>query len=175
MDTTTGHVGSARVADVMTTEPVTLDEDDSVHVGGAVLLREGISGAPVIDRDGGLAGVFSHSDVLARFAAPRQRRGALARLDDRHARAKTVGEACSRPAITIGPDATVDTAARELLDRDIGRLVVVAHGTVVGVLSRSDVLKLLLPEWRGDTPDEVRRRRRRGVTDSSHLSQIEPD
>lgn len=175
MDTTTEHVGRVRVAEIMTREPVFFDEDDSIHRAGVVLLREGVSGAPVIGRDGGVAGVFSQSDVLARFAAPRQRRGALARLDDRHARARTVGEACSRPAITIGQDATVDTAARELLDRDIGRLIVVERDAVVGVLSRSDVLKLLLPEWRGDTPDERQRSRRRAAEAASPLSQIEPD
>lgn len=161
METTAAQARRARVADVMTSEPITLAEGDSVHLGGIVLLREGISAAPVIDRDGVVAGVFSHSDALAKFAAARQRRGSLARLDDRHARARTVGDACSRPALIIGPDATVDTAARELLDRDVGRLVVVDRDAVVGVISRSDVLKLFLPEWQG--------------ADASRPPQIAPD
>ena len=134
-----------RVAAVMTPDPIMLYEDDSIHLGGATLLRHGISGAPVVTSDDRLVGVFSHSDVLARFAAPRLRRGPIARLDDRHAQAVTVGEACSRPPAVISPEATVDTAARELLDRDIGRLIVVDRDDrVVGVISRSDVLKLLL-------------------------------
>jgi CBS domain-containing protein len=141
----------AHLTDIMSAAPVTLTEQDSVRFAGVVLLREGISAAPVLDRAGSLVGVFSHSDVLARFASPRHRRGPLARVDDRHARAVTVGEACSRPPITIGVGATVDTAARELLDRDVGRLVVVdEEGAVVGVVSRTDVLKLLLPEWEGE-------------------------
>ena len=130
-----------------------------------MLLREGVSAAPVVDDDGTVVGVFSHSDVLARFAAPRQRRGPLARVDDRHAEAVTVGEACSRPAVTIGADATVDTAARELLDRDIGRLVVLRDGALAGVVSRTDVLKLFLPEWAGTAPD---------ATDAAARSQLAP-
>lgn len=166
MTATTGLVRRTRVSEVMTARPIVLGEDDSVQFAGIVLLREGISGVPVADHHGDLVGVFSHSDVLARFAAPRQRRGPLARLDDRHAHAVTVGEACSRPAVTISPDATVDTAAREMLDRDIGRLVVV-DDEIVGIVSRSDVLKLFMPTWRDRTiaqrrcdPVRVRRRRR---------------
>lgn len=140
----------AHVTDIMSAAPITLTEQDSVHFAGIALLREGISAAPVLDDGGSLVGVFSDSDVLARFASPRNRRGPLARVDDRHARAVTVGEACSRPPITIGASATVDTAARELLDRDVGRLVVVDEGAVVGVVSRTDVLKLFLPEWAGE-------------------------
>jgi CBS domain-containing protein len=129
----------------MTPDPIMLYEDDSIHLGGITLLRHGISGAPVMTSDDTLVGVFSQSDVLARFAAPRQRRGPIARLDDRHARALTVGDACSRPAAVISPEATIDTAARELLDRDLGRLIVVdRNDRVVGVISRSDILKLLL-------------------------------
>jgi CBS domain-containing protein len=110
------------------------------------LLRHGISGAPVTIDDGTLVGVFSQTDVLARFAAPRQRRGPIARVDNRHANAETVGAACTRPPAVIGPDATVDTAAREMLDRDIGRLIVIEDNKVVGVISRSDILKLFLPD-----------------------------
>lgn len=76
MDTMTAQARRARVADVRTSEPITLAEGDSVHLAGIILLREGISAAPVVDRDGTVAGVFSHSDALAKFAAGRQRRGA---------------------------------------------------------------------------------------------------
>jgi len=153
MDTTSRQARQVRVTDVMTAVPVTLTEHQSVHHAGIILLREAVSAAPVVDDDGGLVGVFSHSDVLARFASPRHRRGPLARVDDRHASAVTVGQACSRPAITIGAGATVDTAARELLDRDVGRLVVVDEGAVIGVVSRTDVLKLFLPEWAEQADD----------------------
>ena len=133
-----------RVAQIMTRRPVTLREHDPVHLGGLTLLRHGLSAAPVVDDDGQLIGVLSGSDLLARFAAPRQRRGPIARLDDRHARAESIGQACSRPAVTTSPEATVGTAARELLDGDIGQLIVVDDGRIVGVLNRNDLLKLFL-------------------------------
>lgn len=145
MHGTRSQVRRTRVAAVMTRDPIVLHEDDSIRLGGLTLLRYGISGAPIVTDDGTLVGVFSHTDVLARFAAPRQRRGPIARLDDRNAHAATVGDACTRPPVVISPDATVDTAARELLDHDIGRLIVVDQNTVVGVISRSDILKLFLP------------------------------
>lgn len=158
-------VRRTHVAEVMSREPIVLHEHDSVEHAGVVLLREGISGAPVIDDRDTLVGVFSQSDVLSRFAAPRDRRGPIARLEDRHARARTVGEACTRPAVTISAGATIDNAARELLDADIGRLVVVDDGAVVGLLSRSDVLKLFLPHWHADEHAPAVRR----------MSQMSPD
>lgn len=175
MDTTTARARRAHVAEIMTRDPISLAEGESVHFAGFVLLREGISAAPVIDRDGALVGVFSHSDVLAKFAAGRQRRGALARVDDRRARATTVGDACSRPAITIGPTATVDTAARALLDHDVGRLIVVEHGEVVGVVSRNDVLKLFLPEWEDGGHGDRGGVDRDARTVAPRLSQTPPD
>ena len=77
MDMNADHdlVRGTHVAEVMSREPIVLHTDDSVEYAGVVLLREGISGAPVVDDRDTLVGVFSHSDVLARFPAPPMRRG----------------------------------------------------------------------------------------------------
>jgi CBS domain-containing protein len=133
-----------RVDEIMSPATVTVGEHDSVLQASVTLLRNGVSGAPVVDAHGHLVGVLTHSDVLAKFAAPRERRSNVGRLDDRHDRAVTAGDACSRPAVTTSPDATVDTVARELLDRDIGRIVVVDEDRIVGVVGRADVVGLVL-------------------------------
>lgn len=84
-----------RVAEVMTTDPMTLAEDESVEAAALRLLQRGVSGAPVVTADGVLVGVFSDSDLLPRIAAPRVRSGALARVEDRQRMARTVGQACT--------------------------------------------------------------------------------
>lgn len=142
-----------RVADLMTAPPIVLHAEQPLLSATLVLLHHQIAGAPVVDAVGDLVGVFSESDMLAREAAPRRREndaatsGAVgARLHDHEERrrsARTVGEACSRPAVAVDPEQSVREAARVLLDRDIGRVAVVADANVVGVLSRHDVLRAL--------------------------------
>ena len=45
------------------------------------------------------------------------------------------------PAITIGQDAAVADAARVMIDRNVKRLLVVKNGRLVGVVSRSDLVR----------------------------------
>jgi hypothetical protein len=51
--------------------------------------------------------------------------------------------------ITIGPEATVLDAAQRMLDHAIGGLPVVERGRVVGVITESDVFRLLLADRMG--------------------------
>jgi len=131
------------VRDLMTPDPVVLHTDQSLLSATLVLLHHRIAGAPVVDGSGRLVGVFSESDMLAREATPTSRAGRQAREEQRRRHARTVGEACSGPAITVSPDVRVRDAARRLIDRYVGRLVVVDGEQVVGVLSRHDVLRAL--------------------------------
>lgn len=131
------------VRDLMTPAPVTLHTDQSLLSATLVLLQHRIAGAPVVDGTGRLVGVFSESDMLVREATPSSRAGRQAREEQRRRNARTVGEACSRPAVTVSPDVRVRAAARRLIDRYVGRLIVVDGGHVVGVLSRHDVLRAL--------------------------------
>lgn len=132
-----------RVRDLMTADPLTLGEDLPLDVAVLLLLEKRAGGAPVIGAAGGVVGVLTESDLLAKGAAPRLRRGPAARDEERRHLAETAWEACSRPAVTIGWDATVRTAARELLDRDLSMLVALDGDRLVGIISRHDVLRAL--------------------------------
>jgi CBS domain-containing protein len=132
-----------RVRELMTSPAIVLHTHQSLLSATLVLLHRDIAGAPVVDEAGRLVGVFSESDMLAREASARTRGGWEAREEHRRRHAQTVGEACSRPAATVHPDATVREAARRLLDRDVGRLIVTDESGIVGVLSRHDVLRSL--------------------------------
>jgi CBS domain-containing protein len=134
---------SLRVRDVMTPEPLVVHADMTVRAATITLLRHDVTGAPVVDSAGRLVGVLSQSDLLVREAAPRVRHGVAERDERRRRLATTVGEACSRPALTIHPNTSLREAARLLLDADVGRLVVLEEGAVAGVLSRRDVLRAL--------------------------------
>lgn len=131
------------VRDVMTPDPVTFDVDLPLKTAALVLLHRGISGAPVVDHDGGLVGVLSERDLLDREAGPRYGLGREARRAEQHRLARTVGDACSRPAFTTAPETTLRDAAELMARHDVARLVVLDGAVVAGIITRHDVLLAL--------------------------------
>jgi CBS domain-containing protein len=136
------------VKDVMSTPPVWVNETTPFREI-AVRLREcRVSAFPVLDAHGKVTGVVSEADLLVKEAMldePGGVRGLLAGLVHHAARAKagsvTAAELMTSPAVTIGPDETVEQAARLLYDRKVKRLPVVDQaGRLVGIISRTDIL-----------------------------------
>jgi CBS domain-containing protein len=138
-----GVKGELRVRDLMTPDPLVLEEDLPLRTAALLLFHYGVSGAPVVAADGELVGVLSEADLLPKEGLPRWVIGRQARQEYRRRTAKTVGEACSRPPLVTHPEVTLNEAVRQLLDHDVARLVVVDDGEVVGMLSRHDVLGAL--------------------------------
>jgi acetoin utilization protein AcuB len=56
-----------KVQDVMTTNPICLNADDTLEKAAVVILNEKISGLLILDNEGNLVGLLSESDVLRGF------------------------------------------------------------------------------------------------------------
>lgn len=136
-----GLVGEVMTRDVFVArlettfrELVRLIEDHRVHA------------LPVVDERRRVLGVVAESDLLIKevlaeghVRTPLQRRG-RARLAG-----TTAGEIMTSPAVTVDPSQTLGHAARVLHRRHIGRLPVVEDdGLLIGILTRSDLLKIFL-------------------------------
>lgn len=137
------------VADVMTKDVVTVQAQTPFKEVAKLLAEHRISAVPVVDNAGWPLGVVSETDLVrkAEFRAPGQasRLGRWFGTARAKAASRTAGGVMSAPAITIKPDASLSSAARTLADHHITRLVVVDEGgLVVGILTRSDVLKVFL-------------------------------
>lgn len=145
----------------MTPKVITVGHTATFKEIVTALDRWKVSALPVLDSAGQVVGVVSQADLLAkeefRDHDP-SRMEQLRRLDDLlKAGAVTAEELMTAPAITIGPDATLAQAARVMTGSRIKRLPVVdAGGTVVGIVSRSDLLKVFMrPDE--DIAEDVRR------------------
>jgi CBS domain-containing protein len=137
---------NASVRDIMTTGVVTVRPGTSCRELAVLFREHRVSGFPVIADDGTVAGVVSGSDLLA-LAAGRHHRGQPA------AGQATASDLMTRPAVTIGPDDLVQTAARVMHSHRLQRLPVVDRdGRLDGIVSRSDVLSVFC---RSD--EEIRR------------------
>ena len=127
---------NAYVRDIMTTGVVTVRPDTPYRTVAVMFRRHRVSGFPVTGDDGKLAGVVTETDLLA-LAAGRHHRGRPA------AGQATAGDLMTRPAMTIGPDDLVRTAARLMQSHRVQRLPVVDRdGRLEGIVSRSDVLSV---------------------------------
>ena len=128
------------VADYMTSPPVTLSPDQDLSEAMRLLLRESISGAPVVDRSARLVGMLSSKDCLrvAYNASYHQEPGGLVR-DYMTSRVETM-------------DASTDivAAAERFLQSTYRRFPVMREGKLAGVISRNDILGALLDMWSSD-------------------------
>lgn len=140
-----GHVPSPmRVRDVMTADVRVIEATAGLRAAAAMLFTGRISGAPVVSGDGELVGVLSERDILAKQAPRVHGFGRRAAEERRRQDARTAGDACSSPALVITPEAPLRQAAAVMLEHDVSRLVVVARGAIVGIITHHDVLAALL-------------------------------
>ncbi len=129
----------------MTTSVVAVRRDASFKEMAGMLRTQRISAFPVVDDRGQVIGVVSESDLLVKEAVQAQGSSLIAALrhvrEDEKAAGLTAADLMTAPAITIGPDAAVEEAARVMYDRRVKRLPVVNQiGRLLGIVSRTDVL-----------------------------------
>ena len=138
----------AVVRDVMSSLPIAVVETAPFREIAARLRECRVSAFPVLDADGKVRGVVSEADLLVKEAVlgePAGVGGFLAGIAHHAARAKargiTAADLMTSPAVTIGPDDTVEHAARLMFTRKVKRLPVTdPDGRLVGIISRTDVL-----------------------------------
>jgi CBS domain-containing protein len=136
------------VKDVMSALPVSVTETTPFREIAARLRECRVSAFPVLDADQKVTGVVSEADLLvkeAMLSEPGGIGGLLTGLIHHAARVKAAGvtaaDLMTSPAVTTGPDDTVEHAARLMYDRKVKRLPVVdEHGRLVGIISRTDAL-----------------------------------
>ncbi len=139
-----------RVADVMTTEVLTVNPDTSLKQVAELLSRCGISGLPVVDAERHVLGVVSEADIILKERRRRQP-GFWGRVFDRDdplsakASARTAGEAMTSPAVTVTAERRVDAAAALMLDRQVNRLPVLDRaGKLAGIVTRADLVRAFI-------------------------------
>jgi CBS domain-containing protein len=64
----------------------------------------------------------------------------------RHTLRRTrVGSAMTPDPVSIGPEATIEEASQALIEHKVNRLPVVDKGRLVGILSRTDIVRAIMP------------------------------
>ncbi|MFU0504700.1 CBS domain-containing protein [Pseudaminobacter sp. NGMCC 1.201702] len=153
-----------KAGDIMTVGAVTVRPDATIEHAARMMIEHGISGLPVVDGAGKLVGIVTEGDLLHRPEIGTERRRprwlemwtATEELAQDYARqhGRKIEDVMTNDVASIGPDAELDEVADLLERRRIKRLPVVRDGTVVGLISRANLV-LALSRRMGDVPAEV--------------------
>jgi CBS domain-containing protein len=132
---------------LMTRDLISVGPDASLKEAARRMVEAGVSGLPVTDSFGHLVGIVSEADFVATEAGRRrERRAGLLRFLFRDTEMPTgerlVRDVMSTELITLGPDADHTEAARVMQRERIKRIPVVEDGRLVGLVSRSDIIRV---------------------------------
>ncbi|WP_373543806.1 CBS domain-containing protein [Chamaesiphon sp.] len=120
--------------DLMSTPIRTIRPDTTIAQAQRILLRYGHSGLPIVAAAAG----DNRSDILTGIIS---RRDLDIALHHGFSHAPVKGYMTTKVR-TIAPDTTLPEIAALMVTYDIGRLPVVAAGKLVGIVTRTDVLRL---------------------------------
>lgn len=113
-----------KIANIMSTSPVVLAPGQTIREASQVFLDHQIDGAPVVDEHGQMVGLVTKShiyQVLAQDGNP-----------------DTPLQALMKEAVIIGRP---DDRVRDLIRTSVGRLPVIEHNQVVGMVTRTDLAR----------------------------------
>ena len=138
---------NSTVKDVMSTHVIAVRQSAPYKDMAAMLRDQRVSAFPVVDDDNKVIGIVSETDLLTKEALEGTVPRTLQGLTNQHVRSQVnaviAADLMTKPAVTIGPDELVTHAARLMFNRQVKRLPVVSgDGTLVGIVTRSDVLSV---------------------------------
>ncbi len=126
----------------MTLNPVTISPDASVVEASELMKREKVHRLPVLDKDKKLVGVISEKDIL--YASPSPASSLSIHEMAYLLSQLTVRKLMTKNPVTVSKDIPVEEAARIMVDQDLSCLPVVEDGRLVGIVSKSDLFKILI-------------------------------
>ncbi len=122
------------IADYMTKHVFTLKKETNVFEAIKSLLAHKVTCAPVVDEHGKLIGMFSEKDSMRVVLNCAYNQGVSG----------TVGEFMTKEILTVDGDSSIVDLAERFKDSTVRSFPVFRDNELVGVVSRTDVLKALI-------------------------------
>ena len=127
---------SVSVSDYMARKLITFKPDQSMHDVIQVLLKNKISGGPVVNEENELVGVISEGDCLKEVVK--------GKYDNMPILSGHVSDRMAKDVITVSPDLNIFEAAKMFLEKRLRRFPVVRDGKLIGQVSQKDVMRAVL-------------------------------
>ena len=123
-----------KVRDVMVTDLITVDADEPVTTAVDLMEKHGISRLLVRD-EGKIVGIITERDVV-KAVGSRKKRG----KKPTHI---YVSSACTKDLVWVRPDDDIRKVVKLMLDKKISSVVVKDNDKVVGIVTKTDVVRTL--------------------------------
>jgi predicted transcriptional regulator len=154
------------VGDIMTTTVIRVQPETPVSEIARLMSQHDISGLPVVNAANHVVGVVTELDMIVRnthfklpnfififdnmipLETPSHYRERLEKI-----LGTTAAEIMSEPAVTITPGDSIEDLAELMVERRMNPIPVVEEGRLVGIVSRSDIVRLMAEDFgSGETP-----------------------
>lgn len=143
-----------KAMDVMTRNVVSVKPDATVLQAARLMLQHHISGLPVVDGDGRLVGILSEGDFLRRRETATERRrsrwleflmgpGKIA-SEYTQSHGNKVAEVMTQKVETVTEDASLEAIVELMERRRIKRVPVMRGNTIVGIVTRSNLMHAMV-------------------------------
>jgi len=138
------------VKDRMTPDPTTITTDTSLKEALELVRSKPFRHLPVLGKDGKLVGIVTEKSLV--YASPTSATTlSVFEVDYILSRTK-VGQIIHGEPITVGTKLPIEEAARVMVDHHIGCLPVVEEGKLVGIISDTDIFRVLVEGLGGGHP-----------------------
>lgn len=144
-----------KAKDIMTTPVITISDDSTIGEAADVMIERKLSCLPVLGKNGTLVGIITHSDfglrrerlphgeslftMMGHWAEP----AAMERVTT-ELKSKLVKEVVHEPVTTVEEETPIEDLLKLMVDEGINRLPVMRGDRMVGIITRHDLLKLLI-------------------------------
>lgn len=125
---------SLKAKDFMSGKPLTFSPEMDLRDAVKMLFEHRHSGAPVVDERGNLCGILTERDYLKAVCTASYHHESVGRVEDY----------MSRDVQTVDANESLMDVAARFVDAKYRRYPVMDENRLVGIISRSDVLRALL-------------------------------
>jgi CBS domain-containing protein len=132
-----------KVSEIMSRPVITVTPDTGVKAAAKLLIERDFSALPVVDAKGRLVGIVSEADLLSMETRPDPRTRATPLAPTAGSSPTTVEEVMTKDVHVVAADSEVSQAARIMLEAGVKRVPVMRGRQLVGILSRSDLVKVI--------------------------------
>jgi acetoin utilization protein AcuB len=129
------------VRDRMTANPIVVHPDTLFEDALQLLREKKIRRLPVVDKDGNLVGIVVEKDLLYASPSPAT---SLSVFEVHYLLSKLqVKDIMTKRVIAVTEDCPLEEAARIMIDNKIGSLPIVHDRQVVGIITETDIFRLM--------------------------------
>jgi CBS domain-containing protein len=140
--------------DIMTRDVVTVKPETSIEELASLLVKNQISGVPVVDEKGELYGIVTENDLISQNkrlhiptvvsfldAAIYLESSKKFEQEVKRITATKAGDICARKVLTVTEDTSLVDIATLMDEKKTHLLPVVRNGKMVGIIGKRDVVK----------------------------------